>query len=117
MTRRLSAVPDPPPDALDVCDGCGHTYTAHRGGRSCIAWAPARALKGVDYRGHPIDVVTATIVATSAQGRVHDPGSSVCPCARFRPSGRRVVVPVDVEEARRVREGRARRTVKPIGEL
>lgn len=103
------------PDVNDLCE-CGHSRGGHRGG-VCIAWVPALPLKSVDYRRHAIEVVTQTLVASSSQGRAHDYGSSVCACRELRPSGYRVVIPDDVEQARRVREGRTRRTVLPIAEL
>jgi hypothetical protein len=116
MTRRLAAVPDPPPHAHDVCANCGHLYSHHRDG-NCVAYRPAGRLKAVDYNADPIEQATQIAAATTSKAQAKDFTSSVCACRRFVPSGQRFVPELDAELREMVRLGKRRRTVLPIAEL
>lgn len=115
MTRRLRAVPDPPPHPHDLCADCGHTYGTHRGGGACLAYRPAGRLKSVDYDADPIELATQLAAATNkSKAQAHAYTSSVCACLGFRASGYRFIPENDAEDRLRVAEGRQRRNVQPV---
>lgn len=122
----LAAAPAPEPpreiDYQELCE-CGHMRGSHRAG-SCLSFVPSFPLKKVrelldtiqpwQVNHRAIDRVTAIGVASSSSARVHDSKSSVCACLEFRPSGFRVVRPLDAELARAIDEGRKPRVVERI---